>query len=72
MWLRSGMLWLWYRPAAAAPVQPLAGKLPYVAGASIKRKKKKKRKERKNSEMELQSKEHRNCQLWSPTGHAAP
>ena len=34
------MLWLWCRLAAAAPIQPLAGELPYAAGAALKRKKK--------------------------------
>ena len=32
-------MWLWCRPAAAAPIQPLAWKLPYVAGAALKKKK---------------------------------
>ena len=32
---------LWCRLAAAAPVQPLAWKLPYAMGAALKRKKKK-------------------------------
>ena len=27
-------LWLWYRPAATAPIQPLAWKSPYAAGAA--------------------------------------
>ena len=35
------LLWQWYRPAAAVPIQPLAGELPYAAGAAIKREKKK-------------------------------
>ena len=35
-----GLLWLWSRPAAAAPVGPLAWELPYAAGATIKEKKK--------------------------------
>ena len=35
------LLWLWCRPAAAAPIQPLAWELPYDTGASLKRKKKK-------------------------------
>ena len=34
-------LWLWYRPAAAAPIQPLARELPYAAGASLKKQKQK-------------------------------
>ena len=32
---------LWYRPAAEAPIQPLAWKLPYGIGVSLKRKKRK-------------------------------
>ena len=34
-------LWLWHRPAAVAPIQPLAWELPYVMGAALKRQKKK-------------------------------
>ena len=34
------LLWLWYRPAAVAPIRPLAWELPYAAGAAIKRKEK--------------------------------
>ena len=33
------LLWLWYRPAAAAPIQTLAWELPYVAGVALKRRK---------------------------------
>ena len=40
-------LWLWYRPAAAAPIRPLAWEPPYAMGAAIKRKKKKKKKKKK-------------------------
>ena len=36
------LLWLWHKPASAAPIRPLAWELPYVTGVSIKRKKKKK------------------------------
>ena len=32
-------LWLWRRPAAVAPIQPLAWELPYAMGAALKRKK---------------------------------
>ena len=38
------LLWLWHRPAAAAPIQPLAWKLPYTAGVAIKINKTKQRK----------------------------
>ena len=42
------LLWLWCRPAAVAPIQPLAREPPYAAGVAqemTKRQKKKKRKE---------------------------
>ena len=29
-------LWLWCRPAAAAPIHPLAWELPYAAHAALK------------------------------------
>ena len=29
-------LWLWCRPAAAAPIRPLVWELPYAAGAALK------------------------------------
>ena len=43
------LLWLWHRPAAVAPVQPVAQELPYTADTDLKgkRKKKKKKKRRK-------------------------
>ena len=37
------LLWLWYRPAAVAPIQPLAWEPPYAVSAVLKSKKKKKR-----------------------------
>ena len=40
MELRSSVAWLWHRPAAAAPIQPLDEELPYTTGVAIKRKKK--------------------------------
>ena len=36
------LLWLWCRPAAVAPIQPLAWELPYAANAALNSKKKKK------------------------------
>ena len=32
------LLWLWYRIAALAPIQPLAWELPYATGAAWKEK----------------------------------
>ena len=34
------LVWLWHRPAAAAPIGPLAQELPYAAGAALKKSKK--------------------------------
>ena len=31
------LVWLWYRPVAAAQIQPLAWELPYAAGAALKK-----------------------------------
>ena len=31
-------LWLWRKPAAVAPTQPLAWELPYAMGAALKKK----------------------------------
>ena len=36
-------LCLWYRPAGAALIQPLARELTYAAGGAVKKKKKKKK-----------------------------
>ena len=49
------LLWLWQRPAAAAPNRPLAWELPYATGVALKDKKKKKTKNQKpkNREKEL-------------------
>ena len=33
------LLWLWLRPAATAPIRPLAWEPPYAEGAGLKRKK---------------------------------
>ena len=35
--LDLALLWLWYRPAAATLIQPLAWELPYATGAALKR-----------------------------------
>ena len=42
------LLWLWCRPAAVAPIQPLAWELPYAVGAALKSQKKKKKKKKKS------------------------
>ena len=48
------LLWLWYRPAATAPIRPLAWEPPYATGAALeKTDKKKKKKERKKKVSQL-------------------
>ena len=44
------LLWLWHRPAAVAPIQPLVQEPPYATSTALKKKKrqKKKRKKKKN------------------------
>ena len=34
------LLWLWWRPAATAPIGPLAWELPYAMGAALKKRQK--------------------------------
>ena len=31
------LLWLWHRPAATAPIQPVAWKLPHATGVALKK-----------------------------------
>ena len=38
IWLGSGIVVVWCRPVAVAPVQPLAWTLPYVSDAVLKSK----------------------------------
>ena len=38
--LDLALLWLWGRPAAAAPIQPLAREIPHAAGIALKKAKK--------------------------------
>ena len=40
IWFCSRIAVLWCKPATAAPIWPLAWELPYVLGATLKRKKK--------------------------------
>ena len=39
-------LWLWHRPAAVAPIRPLAWELSYALGVALKRQKTKQNKKR--------------------------
>jgi len=40
------LLWLWDRPAATAPIRPLAWKSPYAAGEALEKTKKEKEKKK--------------------------
>ena len=42
----SELLWLWCRPAATAPIQPLAWERPHATGMALKRQKTKKKKKK--------------------------
>ena len=42
------LLWLWCRPAAIAPIRPLAWEPPYATGAALKRQKDQKKKKKRN------------------------
>ena len=41
------LLWLWCRPAAVVPIQPLAWELPHAAGAAPKSERERRERERK-------------------------
>ena len=41
------LLWLWWRPAATAPIRPLAWEPPYAAGAAQEMAKRQKQKQNK-------------------------
>jgi len=43
------LLWLWCRPAATAPIRPLAWELPYAVGAAQEMAKRQKKKKREGS-----------------------
>ena len=45
--LDLALLWLWHRPAAAAPILPLAWELPYAVGGAPKSEKKKQKQKQK-------------------------
>ena len=48
------LLWLWFRLAAVALIQPLAWEPPYAISAALKSKKKKKKKEKKKKKFFIQ------------------
>ena len=42
------LLWLWCRPAATAPIRPLAWEPPYAAGVALKDQKTKEKRKKRN------------------------
>ena len=59
------LLWLWHRPVATAPIQPLVWEPPYAAGAAqeiatTKRDKKKKKRETRKAKVKPKQ------VLWCP------
>ena len=44
------LLWLWHRPAATAPIRPLAWEPPYAAGGVLEKDKKTKQQQKKEWE----------------------
>ena len=59
------LLRLWCRPAATAPIRPLAREPPYAAGAALQKTKKKKRQKKKKRDLVQRP-------LESATGLAMP
>ena len=47
------LLWLWRRPAAVAPIRPLAWEAPYAAGAALKGQKTKNKKQNKTKKRNI-------------------
>ena len=43
------LLWLWRRPAAIAPIRPLAWEPPYATGVAVEKAKTKKKNKRKEN-----------------------
>ena len=48
------LLWLWYRPAAMAPIWPLAWEFPYDVNVVLKRRKEKRKNTQKHVSMKSQ------------------
>ena len=55
------LLWLWCRPAATAPIRPLAWELPYAVGVAQETAKGQKKKERKKGVRNRQELGMRQC-----------
>ena len=51
--LDPALLQLWYRPAAIAPIRPLAWKPPYAKGRALKSKKEKEKEKKKKKRVKV-------------------
>ena len=49
------LLWLWHRPAATAPIRPLAWELPCAMGAALKKTKDGKKKKHSATAVQIQT-----------------
>ena len=48
-WVKDlALLWLWCRPAATAPIIPLAWEPPYAVGTALEKEKRQKKKKKKS------------------------
>ena len=63
-------LWLWRRPAATAPIRPLAWEPPHATGAAQEMVKRQKKKERKKhlEVFNMKDKEHNQLESWTRQG----
>ena len=51
--LDPALLWLWHRPAAVAPIQPLVQEPPYATSTALKKKRREKKKGKKKNKTKL-------------------
>ena len=49
------LLWLWHRPAATAPIRPLAWEPPYAVGMALEKAKRQKQTKKTPKKIDLRS-----------------
>ena len=62
------MLWLWCRPAAAAPIRPLAWEPPHAAEVALEMAKRPKRKKERKRERRKEGRKEGRKERKSPLG----